>query len=267
MKIHHLNCGTMRPAGGVPGWGAEEAVCHCLLVETGTSLVLVDTGIGMADIADPSTTLEDWFLTSFRPALDPQETAVHQVRALGRRPEAVTDIVLTHPDRDHAGGITDFPWARIHLAPAARAAVRGALADPDTAAGRGRVRGAQWPADVLWGAPPRDAARWYGFATWTLPEVPGVVLVDLPGHSAGHVGVALSTGAGSLLHAGDAYFHRAQVSGGTVPTGVGAFTESTEQDRPARIRTQDLLARLAKRSDVVLTCAHDLSEFRSLARR
>lgn len=37
MKVHHLNCGTMRPPG------TPTLVCHVLLVETDNGLVLVDT--------------------------------------------------------------------------------------------------------------------------------------------------------------------------------------------------------------------------------
>ena len=44
MRIHHLNCATIRPPQ-VP-----EMVTHCLLIETGSELVLVDTGYGMGDI-------------------------------------------------------------------------------------------------------------------------------------------------------------------------------------------------------------------------
>lgn len=47
MKIRHLNCGVLQAPPGP--WAA----CHCLLVERGGLLVLVDTGIGLKDIAQP----------------------------------------------------------------------------------------------------------------------------------------------------------------------------------------------------------------------
>ncbi len=47
MKVHHLNCGTMHPAKG------PECVCHVLLLETDNGLVLVDSGFGVDDCADP----------------------------------------------------------------------------------------------------------------------------------------------------------------------------------------------------------------------
>ena len=60
MRIHTLNCGTMRPFGGAlwdgvtPGLGASALTCRCLLVETDEGLVLVDTGFGMGDVFDPA---------------------------------------------------------------------------------------------------------------------------------------------------------------------------------------------------------------------
>jgi hypothetical protein len=59
MRIHHLSCGTMCPFGGrlwdghSPMLGAAKIVCHCLLIETEIGLVLVDTGFGMRDVAQP----------------------------------------------------------------------------------------------------------------------------------------------------------------------------------------------------------------------
>src|SRR5215468_5572810 len=47
MKVHHLNCGTMR----VPTF---PVVAHVLLIETGNGLDLVDSGYGLEDIADPA---------------------------------------------------------------------------------------------------------------------------------------------------------------------------------------------------------------------
>ena len=60
MTVHHLNCGTLCPYGGrlVSGEGGliggAEMVCHCLLIEAGDSLVLVDTGFGADDVAPPA---------------------------------------------------------------------------------------------------------------------------------------------------------------------------------------------------------------------
>ena len=59
MRVHHINTGTMCPIGQrfVNGTGSmfrrARMVCHCLLIETNDGLALVDTGIGLDDIANP----------------------------------------------------------------------------------------------------------------------------------------------------------------------------------------------------------------------
>lgn len=119
MRIHHLNCGTLCPIsralfngkGGLiePG----ELVCHCLLIETEQGLVLVDTGLGREEV-------QRGFLSPILDTLSPpryalHETAWEQIKALGLDPNDVRHIVLTHLDLDHAGGLSDFPQARVHL--------------------------------------------------------------------------------------------------------------------------------------------------------
>ena len=115
MRIHHLNTGTMCPIGKrlVNGSGSifqrGRMVCHCLLVESDDGLVLVDTGIGLGDIADPPRLGRKWVRRT-TPRLDPAETASQQVKALGFAPDDVRHLLLTHLDRDHAGGVpADFP--------------------------------------------------------------------------------------------------------------------------------------------------------------
>jgi glyoxylase-like metal-dependent hydrolase (beta-lactamase superfamily II) len=132
MKVHHLNCGTMR----VP---TAPVVSHILLIETSNGLVLVDTGYGLDDIADPARRIGParHFL---RPALNPAETAARQVERLGFRRNDVRHIILTHLDLDHAGGLSDFPHAQVHVTTAEAA---GAIRSPSRRE-RMRYRPAQW---------------------------------------------------------------------------------------------------------------------------
>lgn len=46
MRIHHLDCGTLRTP-------VSRMVCHVLLLEVEDRLVLVDTGFGTEDVRDP----------------------------------------------------------------------------------------------------------------------------------------------------------------------------------------------------------------------
>src|SRR5688572_21867006 len=112
--IHHLDAGTLRPAGGAELVGADELVSHVVVIDLGSRLVLVDAGVGLADMAAPAERLGAPFLELSRPVLEPERTVVHQLPGLGLDPREVTDVLLTHPDLDHAGGLADLPWARVH---------------------------------------------------------------------------------------------------------------------------------------------------------
>src|SRR5690606_14231483 len=74
------------------------------------------------------------------PDLRTEMTAARQVLALGHAPADVTDIVLTHLDFDHAGGLDDFPNATVHL----RAIEQEAAARQRTWLDRQRFRPQQW---------------------------------------------------------------------------------------------------------------------------
>ncbi|WP_039802565.1 MBL fold metallo-hydrolase [Nocardia araoensis] len=250
MQIHEINCGTLNVPGGEAVFGVPHFICRCLLIEVDDRLVAVDTGIGHKDIESPEERLgQDW-LSRVNPALDPSETLLAQVKALGRNPRDLSDVVLTHHHRDHVGGLADFPWVRVHASPACRAVVDE---------GKDRVIPAQWSHGVLWAPTPKPAADWRGFSTWTLEDIPeSVRLVALPGHSPGHAGVVIADpNAGrELLHVGDAIHHHAQLAC-TAPAAVEAFAASTQHDEVARLHTQRLLAELAAEGSVRLVNAHD----------
>ena len=56
-----------------------ELCCHCLLIETNNELVLVDTGFGLRDVADPKSRLSAFFMTLLSPDFREEMTAVRQV--------------------------------------------------------------------------------------------------------------------------------------------------------------------------------------------
>lgn len=232
MVIHHLNCGTLRPPSQrlVNGhgrlFGAATMVCHCLLVETENGWTLIDTGLGTRDVARPMPAhVRGWFATLTRPLLDVSETALAQVVALGIDPEAVTDVVLTHLDVDHAGGILDFPWARIHVS-----ATQHALARPGVAPSvRWRLHPAQWAGPVRW-APAELSGTYRGRPSARISD--SVRLVDLPGHIAGHCGVLVDRPSEApLLHGGDALFSTNTLSRRRAPVGLAAFERVMRTDR------------------------------------
>lgn len=73
------------------GYGGERVASTVSLVESGSSLVVIDPGMV------PSTSV----------ILDP-------IEELGRSPDEVTDVVISHHHPDHTINIALFPNARVH---------------------------------------------------------------------------------------------------------------------------------------------------------
>jgi glyoxylase-like metal-dependent hydrolase (beta-lactamase superfamily II) len=259
LRVHHLDCATLCTAapGLVVGPGHAGMVCHCLLVETDAGLVLVDTGLGTEDVRDP-TRLGVGFRVLARPRLDPEQTALRQVERLGFRAEDVRHIVLTHLDFDHAGGLADFPWATVHVTAQEHEAATRAASFVE----KQRYFARQWVHAPRFELYRTEGARWCGFeavaALRGLP--PEILLVPLFGHTRGHAGVAVHATDGWLLHAGDAYFHRATVEGGAVPRVVALLERVIQMDGPARVANQARLYTLARSGEARVFCAHDPAE-------
>jgi glyoxylase-like metal-dependent hydrolase (beta-lactamase superfamily II) len=239
--------------------------CHCLLLETDAhGLVLVDTGFGTADLADPAGRLGAMrHLLSWSAA--PRGTALAQVEALGFSARDVRHVVVTHLDLDHAGGLSDFPHARVHLL----AAEHAAALHPPTTMEKRRYRSAHFAHGPNWRTydAPRGEA-WKGFSCVRdldgLP--PEILLVPLSGHSRGHAGVAVDHGAGWLLHAGDAYFFRGRLAERPwAPPGIALFERLAAFDLPQMIANRERLRALrARATDVRIFCAHDPVELAAL---
>ncbi|MCR6484206.1 MBL fold metallo-hydrolase [Amycolatopsis sp. OK19-0408] len=274
MKVHHLNCGSMRPAGGKlldgePGLlRRSELVAHCLLVETGDSLALVDTGFGAQAVARPGEWLGRPFMAMVGARVEAAETAVAQIKALGLDPADVRHIVMTHLDVDHAGGLADFPNAVVHV----RAEEHQAATAPANAAEKNRYRAAQFTHSPLWSTYDETGEPWFGFdAVRSLKGLPEeILLVPLPGHTRGHTGVAVDTGDGWLLHAGDAYFFHGQLDpvAPSCPPGLTAFQNIVQTLRKPRLENLARLRELVREhaDDVKVFSAHSPVELAALRR-
>lgn len=262
-RVHHLNCATMRPPAGRTPLMPDRLVAHCLLVEGATGLTLVDTGIGTGDVADPRR-LGAPFVAVTGAALDLDETAVMQVRTLGYDPADVRDVVLTHLDLDHAGGLGDFPRARVHVHAEELAAARSRRHPKE----KGRYIAAQWAHGPAWVEHRTGGDDWFGLGAVRAVDE-DVLLVPLPGHSRGHSAVAVRRPSGGwFLHAGDAYFfHGEKERPARCPSGLRAFQNLVQMDRRTRHanaeRVRELHARHA--GEVTVFSAHDAHELAALA--
>jgi glyoxylase-like metal-dependent hydrolase (beta-lactamase superfamily II) len=256
IRVHHLSCAHLlgMRLGGTP------LACHVLLVETPASgLVLVDSGLGTADYADIGSRLGAVFARVYaRPAVAPALAAIHQVAALGFDPRDVRHIVQTHLDLDHVGGLSDFPWATVHVHATELAAATARATVKD----RGRYRPSMWAHRPRWQTFSERGEDWFGFgAVRALSGLPAEILaVPLPGHTSGHCGVAIDTAEGWLLDAGDAFFDPREVEGPTrrCAPQLRLFEHIVTTDRPLRIANQDRLRELvAHHPEIEVFCAHD----------
>ena len=277
MRIHHLNCISSCPLGGRLMDGRTRSIvergrlcCHCLLLEGAKGLVLVDTGFGLRDVDDPRARLSRFFLALLSPEFRRELTARRQIERLGFRAEDVRDIVLTHLDFDHAGGLDDFPEARVHM----MARERDAALLQRTWMDRQRYRPQQWSYREQWRVYEEDGGEpWFGFdCVRDLPGLgPDVLLVPLPGHSFGHAGVAVRGPGGWLLLAGDAYFHEREMDlrhPGCTP-GLRLYQAMLEKHRGARLFNQRRLRALKRNhgDQVQVFSGHDVAEYERLSGR
>lgn len=193
MAIRVLNCALLNP--WCPRWrlGAP-----CLLVDTNQGPTLVDTGLGLHDFIRPSPMVR-FFRRDFRITRDPGCTAVKQLAGMGLDPVSVQHILLTHLHFDHAGGLPDFPHAKVHVH---RREYEGMHRRRSwLALAYDRADFAHRPAWVTY-----DYAGelWLELDAIRLPFDPEMYLIPLFGHPAGHGGVAIRASGGWLFQCIDA---------------------------------------------------------------
>ncbi|MCW2800855.1 MAG: fold metallo-hydrolase [Aeromicrobium sp.] len=260
MRVHHLNCGSMHPPM------APELVCHVLVCETPDGLVLVDSGLGRVDFANPKRMGPGRLLT--RPERQDKWTAAAQIEAMGHSTDDVKHIVLTHMDFDHIGGIADFPDATIHTT---AEEYDWAVVNPDFTSKR-RYAQKQWShgPKIQTHAGPGDTWR-FGLAG--MEVLPGITYVPMPGHTKGHAAVAVDAGdRGLLVHAGDAVFDGSsfanETPSGTPLTKVGKlrmFEKAMAYDRKKLAVNHATLSRLNGEAGVTVFNAHDKRIFDDIA--
>ncbi|MDX1964151.1 MAG: MBL fold metallo-hydrolase [Pirellulales bacterium] len=248
MRVFHLNCGLLHAPPH------PRAACHCLLLERKGRLALIDAGIGLRDIAQPRERIGQIAIDAAGFQFHEELTAIRQIERLGFPSSAVADIVLTHGDPDHAGGLSDFPDATVHVSQEELTQINS-LQD--------RYSPAQFNHGPRWFAHQSLPSHWFGVECRPLPLALGVgcALIPLFGHTHGHCGVAIRTGDRWLLHVGDAYYLRAELAIADHP--VSALAQLRADDDVQRRSSLEILRRLARdHQDQIELCGyHDFTEF------
>lgn len=230
MHIEHKNFGWLHAPPLPP------ACCHGLWIRSESKVVLIESGIGRDDIAKPSERIGEQAIEAAGFQFLPEVTAAHQLEQHGISTDQVTDIVLTHCDPDHAGGLSDFPQAKVHVS---------AEELENVSSGNPRYGAAQFTHDVHWVPYEQNDSQLFDLDTRQVHTSLNLDLrlVPLPGHTLGHCGIAVPDGPKWKLHAGDAYYLRAELTDKDHP--INQLATFAADDNAKRLRSLDHLRRLA----------------------
>ena len=244
MRIHALQTGTVaikqrQRAGKGPGPArvaltladrrfTEPLPILAWLVEHPDGLILVDTG-ETARATQPGyfPAWNLYFRLGVREQVTPGEEVGPRIEGLGFSPSDVRQVVMTHLHTDHAGGLDHFPNSEILVS----------RTELGVATGRwGKVLGYlphRWPA---WFAPRAVDFDGGPFGPFERSHAlaDGVTLVPTPGHTPGHLSVAVRAEEGLVLLAGDTSYTQELMLAG-VADGV-TTSPATDRDTLRRIR-------------------------------
>lgn len=263
MKIHVIQTGTVQVherqrAGSGHGplrfaktildraW-TEPLPIYAWLVEHPEGILLVDTG-ETARAADPGyfPRWHPYFRLALREQVLPEDELGPKLRSLGIVPEDIRWTVMTHLHTDHAGGLSHVRDTEVLVSRDEWEDAQGLM---------GRVRGYlphRWP-DL---APTLVQFRPEPFGPFPdslpLTEAGDVRLIPTPGHTRGHMSVAVELGDRVLFFAGDTSYTEANLHAGIVD-GVASMGggEDTAARTLARIRA------LGQRRPLVYLPSHD----------
>lgn len=247
MQIHHLNCVKIVSP-------LSDNVCgHCILIDSGNKLILIDTGIGLLDCTNPLERIGQELISLVGYEFDENLTAAKQVLNLGLDPGDVTDCIISHLDNDHIGGLADFPNAAVHLA-----------FEEMENYNNGNVRYIKTPLShnpkiITY---KETTTRWFGFEARkvAIDLEFDIFLIPLFGHTLGHCGIAINTGDSWLFYVADAYYLRIELADDKHP--VNDLAKFRADDNVLRIKTVNQIRNFShNHPEVKLFGYHDIDEF------
>ena len=215
MEVRALTTGRVRLKRAERGvrryfsedWADATMPVNAFLVEHPDGLCLFDTG--QTARAAEAGWFPGWypFFRLARFELGAGDEAVAQLARLGREPDSVRLVVLSHLHTDHTGGLGAFTGADVVVA----------REEWERASGLGgRLRGylpQHWPAGLRPRLVDLDGPALGPFAaTHDLLGDGLLVLVPTPGHTPSHLGMLVRDEARTLLLAGDLAHTAAELS-------------------------------------------------------
>jgi glyoxylase-like metal-dependent hydrolase (beta-lactamase superfamily II) len=220
------------------------------LIKHHGDFLLFDTGLGEQIDAQYQQGMPLWwrpFFTYDKPVV----SARTQLERAGMPP--LQRVILSHSHWDHAGGVQDFPEARIGIAAAERPRVNAPSTGP----------GGTWASQV--GA---DSIRWEELVFQPVPfmgypesldlyQDGTVVLVPMPGHTPGSLGLFVTTDSGRrYFFIGDAAWTLAALRQGAPKFWVAGKLVDSDAPR-TQTSLEQVRALMQADPDLVVVPAHD----------
>lgn len=202
----HPQCMTLK---GAP-WGPREYPSRAYLLQSAQGNWLWDTGYADHFFAKARGVYRLYSLTT-PVGLPAEEHLLQQLQRLGVSAQSLNGVVLSHFHADHVAGVADLPgvpvwasaqaWGSLEEVSGVRALLRGQIPALVSTEVRARAHHIEkLPAARL----PSGLAPFHG--GWQLAD--GLVVVSLPGHARGHLGLFVqeqgAPGLGWTLLASDA---------------------------------------------------------------
>jgi glyoxylase-like metal-dependent hydrolase (beta-lactamase superfamily II) len=216
MKIYFLATGFGHIAKGlfVQGAGMKSVQFPILsvLIERDDDLVLFDTGIGTRIDQEMRTPIY-WGNLFFhrcvmRTQFDPERDAlVHQLSRLGFKTSDVRNVIISHLHWDHAGGMRDFPQAHFFIGRREWTFASGLSGMPllKNAFIKEQFCGSDLDIELI-ETDPRKPFKNFP-ASHDLFGDGSMVMIDLPGHSPGLMGLYLTMPSGRrFLFSADTFY-------------------------------------------------------------
>jgi glyoxylase-like metal-dependent hydrolase (beta-lactamase superfamily II) len=189
-------------------------------------IILFDTGYG-SDFNQVTARMPEMLYRLITPVnITPETTAQARLKELGIKREDVKHVILSHIHADHIGGVKDFPQATYHADLPALSYYRGLSKFNQVRSG---FLAALLPQDFDARLKPFDSTQFksgnfgLGNLTWghDLFSDGSIMIIPLPGHMKGHVGIQVLTQSGEkYLFVADAAWRKESITENSLPSMV-----------------------------------------------